>query len=65
MIGAPKEIFGTKLPSITSKWTKRTPARSAFESSSQSSEKSAARSEGASVYFMNSPSSAMPLLLIP
>jgi hypothetical protein len=45
-MGNPKEMFGTNLPSMTSRWRKSTPAASAFEISSPRWSKSAVKIDG-------------------
>ena len=46
MTQGPNDIFGTNIPSITSRWSHSAPAASALFASSPSLEKSQARTEG-------------------
>src|ERR1700744_2936775 len=47
MTSGPNEMFGTKWPSITSRWIQSAPAASTLRTSSPSLEKSEARIDGA------------------
>ena len=53
--GMPKEMSGTKIPSITSIWRYRAPARSTSLICSPSLQKSAAKIEGDKILFIPAP----------
>jgi len=53
MTGAPKVMFGTNMPSMTSRWAQSAPAESILRSSSPSLEKSADSIDGATLVMLD------------